>query len=127
MFENKKLENSDRKKEYFIKYDEDVCKIFIDAYYKGGRSFDDRIAKVINTIIGKKLRGSALTALAQIMSCDLSCMHTILDEYEIINLADSSDPFIPPLGSFVPERYYHLLSQDCVRLPPSTDRGFRNI
>ena len=112
MFENRKLESSERNREYIIDYDADCCKIYIDANYKGGISFDDKLANVINTFTGKRLQGSALTALSRILSCDLSCMHTILDENEITKLSDSFDPFLPPLGSYVPERYYYLLSQD---------------
>ena len=69
------------------------------------------LANLINTIADSKLQGMSLLALSRMLQCPLSHIDKILVTYGII-LPGVVDSFIPPLGDYVPERYFPQLSQD---------------
>ena len=116
MLENKRLENSEVKKFFFI--DDGNFKIHIDADFSGETFFHDAVANVINKIAGNMLHGLAFCVLSRILQCPLYIMNTKLNEYGIKESRSDHESFIPPLGSYVPCRYFDLLSQDVFAFSP---------
>ena len=116
MLENKKQENSEMEKRFFV--DEIHFEIHIDADYLGGKRFDNALANVINKIADNILQGSAFQALPEILSSSPTRMNTILQEYDITELCSSGESFVPCPGENVPERFLDSLSQDIFSFSP---------